>query len=67
MKQRKVILIVCGVFAVLLVLLFCQGTGTWQRERSRSDDARYLSPGRTDRTTHQGDDYQTSHRAGYDI
>jgi hypothetical protein len=46
MKQRKVILIVCGVFAVLLVL-FCQGTGTWQRERSRSDDARYLSPGRT--------------------
>ncbi len=49
MKQRKVILIVCGVFAVLLVLLFCQfcqGTGTWH-ERSRSDDARYLSPGRT--------------------
>ena len=44
MKQRKVILIVCGVFAVLLVL-FCQGTGTWQQP------ARYLSPGRTDRTT----------------
>ena len=44
MKQRKVILIVCGVFAVLLVLLFCQfcqGTGTWQQP------ARYLSPGRT--------------------
>ena len=47
MKQRKVILIVCGVFAVLLVLFcqFCQGTGTWQQP------ARYLSPGRTDRTT----------------
>ena len=43
MKQRKVILIVCGVFAVLLVLFcqFCQGTGTWQVA------ARYLSPGRT--------------------
>ena len=44
MKQRKVILIVCGVFAVLLVLgicQFCQGTGTWQQP------ARYLSPGRT--------------------
>ena len=47
MKQRKVILIVCGVFAVLLLLFcqFCQGTGTWQQP------ARYLSPGRTDRTT----------------
>ena len=47
MKQRKVILIVCGVFAVLLVLFcqFCQGTGNWQQP------ARYLSPGRTDRTT----------------
>ena len=47
MKQRKVILIVCGVFAVLLVLFcqFCQGTGTWQQP------ARYLSPGRTGRTT----------------
>ena len=38
--------------AVLLLLgicqfcQFCQGTGTWH-ERSRSDDARYLSPGRS--------------------
>ena len=41
MKHRKIILVVVAVLAVL-VLLFCQGTGTWHRS-----DARYLSPGRT--------------------
>ena len=49
MRRRKYLYIgvVVAVLLVLGICQFCQGTGTWQRERSRSDDARYLSPGRT--------------------